>query len=257
MNKFAKIALAAAAAASFGAQAGVTIDNFDVAQAKIVDGLPVDGLGVWSQVGPAAATDIFGGYRDIFVKTIACTVCGTGGETKAVVGGSVYSFSSDSGVTGIGIIRWDGLTAGASSVAGGDGTWGINKIGIAATDLTAGGAVAFQVKVLAADLGFPFTVQIFSDATNWTSLSIVSGGVGTFFIPFAAFAFGDVHGTGANFSSVRAAQALINIGDIAGTESVDLTIDLVNTTPEPGSLALVGLALLGVGAARRIKSKKA
>ena len=83
MKSFAKFAVAAAAVLSFGAQAGVTIDNFNTMDQTVSDGPAIDGVGVWSQAA-GLNTDIIGGYRDIFaMKTAGVTV----GSTKTLGGG--------------------------------------------------------------------------------------------------------------------------------------------------------------------------
>jgi hypothetical protein len=56
-------------------------------------------------------------------------------------------------------------------------------------------------------------------------------------------------GTGVDFSNVGAFQMVINL--VNPIERVDLSIDIISAVPEPGSLALAGLALFGLASASR------
>lgn len=273
MKAFIKSALAiAVAAASLSAQA-VVIDSFNepaVGGQIAKDEDASNGNGVSSSLNGT----MIGGQRDIFVIKAGQT--GTDGfaGVQALVNSGVYGFSTTTGDSGVGIIRWDGTTNTGFGQTGGDdyatslgkaiGSIDTNGFAVA-QNLFAGGGGAFVLDVLSADAGFNFTMQVFSTAgAQFSQLTVTSlAGPGVYVIPFTAFALnpllqcaGGVLAGCADFTQVTAMQAIINFPGTPVVD-VDLRIDIVdNTLPEPGALALAGLALVGAGFARRSRKAK-
>ncbi len=241
MSKFLKVAAAAAlVAAGASAHALAVIDDFSVAQAVVTD-LTSGGVNTgsaWSQVAGA----MLGGHRELYVRKSGDASSDGSRGVRADVGGGSLAYSQDSGAAGVGIVRWDGVGQSFDEL-----TPIINGLG--GVNLTSIG-VGIRVQVNSADLNFPFTFQVWTDPTNtntWTMSSATTAataGAGVYDLYFGSFA-------GADFSRVGAVQLVLNNGT---TANIDIEIDMIRGIPEPGTLALVGGTLLGLGALRRRKT---
>ena len=266
-------AVAIAALTVFGSANAALInkvDLFSVDQALITDNFGTGGTSVSSQVGSAADNSIapnvgtiLGGYRELIVdKKSDGTVGGTNtlrGVSMGVAGGEL-DFNTSSRTTGTGIIRWDGITQSAS----GGAVQAINRNGLGGVNIGNAATDQFELTTIFSDAGFTFRIEAytFGNANSWTAVDIVSNmhnAPTVSYVPLNAFlacGFMDAVvtvtcGTSGpvDFSNLGALQAII---DPNGTQtSLNLTLDQVTVVPEPSGIALVGLALLGLGVTAR------
>ncbi len=241
MIKFSKLAAAVAlVVAGSAAHAIAVIDDFSVAQSQAQD-LVTDGLAVWSaQVAGA----VLGGYRDLYVtKTGSLANDGVRGVRADVSGGinGSLAYSQDSLQAGVGHVVWDGIATGGAVATGGLG--GLDLLGL---------GLGIRVVVNSADLNFPLFFNVWTDDANngiynLHTASVIVGATAVstpYDLLFTSFGPAD-------FSRVGAVELVLNDGSKA---NIDIDIDIIQRIPEPGTLALVGAAILGLGAARRRKN---
>lgn len=240
MTKISKFAAAVTlAVAAAGAQAAFVIDDFSAPQALITDLTTGDG-GVWAV--QTASASILGGYRDLYVEKSSSAADDGFLGVRAGVNNGILNYSQDTGQGATGFVRWDGIATGGA----------IDTSGLGGIDLSTAG-VAIRVEVISADLNFPLTFNVWTDGDNdnvftLSSLTKLAGpGPGIFDFMFTDF-------VGADFSRVGALELVLNNSAVV---DLDIRIDLIQAVPEPGTLALVGATLLGLGAARRRAAKKA
>lgn len=289
MKMFSKLAVAAAASLVVGAaQAAVIIDLFDGLQPRVVQEDSTQALAWASQAGPLATVQ--GLYRDIGIKKTNTFGDPDQAGTRAGVTGGTFNWSVDAGVQGLAVVRWDGArdagnhpligNAGTLTAAGGVSNHFVsNNIDVTgfspALALTIGDSFVFDV--LVSDLDFTFWFELYDKSGNFSKFKLESqahfAALSTP-IPVAAFAAQCLGGpsefadpTDFDNDDVLAgicSSAAFDINDLGAIQiimesdpaggSVDLRVSAVRVIPEPGSLALVGLGLLGaagVGMRRR------
>ncbi len=217
----------------------VVIDSFDSPAGPAGQTASQTGVG---STDSFASGSMLGGQRDLSLGVSAGATTTITGSVN--VGNSGVYSQTQVGNDGVnGLIQWDG----------GDSHANINPIGLGGIDFAAGGHNAIQVDI-GTTVAISLTVSVFTNNINFdystTSIPISAGPVSSVYIPYSSFTIGN--GSGADFSNVGAIMIIVP----GATDGASTTINLIQTVPEPTSLLLGGISLLGLFALASKYAKK-
>ncbi len=223
--------------------APILIDNFNTSQFLQVGPGGSNPLPGFNSV--ATGVNSIGGFRSVeLTRTVGSGIASVDANFSDP---SILSYSNGASVVSSLLVWWDG-DAGA--------TLDFTNYSV---DLTGGGTNTGIALATRSDLVVSVTLQLFTDASNYSTANFNTPGLGTLvpftgvFLPFASFT---PTGSGANFTNITAVLL-----SMTGPASFDLQLDFIeanNPIPEPMTALLMGGALLGLGAygRRRASNRK-
>ena len=220
------------------------------AQAVLIDSFTEGGQSVNQSTSPdqaGPASSIFGEYRDIIAQRT--TGSGSGNVTgEVLISSGQYRHDTGTQAAGRTIVQWDGDDSGSPGNLDATGLSGLNL------EETDPDGIFVDVSSLAVAPGGALptiTFDVYTDETNWSSMSTTVSSLGILQFPFGSF---DDFGGGADFGNVSAVQMTV---DTSETQDADVTLSLVESATIPAPAALPGgLALMGMLGVTRYRRRR-
>jgi hypothetical protein len=251
-----KLLLSGAAASGLlfagSAQAGyISIDEFTAAPQSL--NLAANGqVSSMNNGGGGAVVNgtIAGQYRDLTLNVISI---GFGPDSSAVVttsGQGVFTHVQGSETRSQTMITWDGFDADGTDEYSLNGAGAFDSSGALPDgnmNLDLSSLTEFQIGVISADQSTRWEIQVYDGVT---AASVALGPLPAGIVPpgtALSISF-DLFG-GINFSSIDSIRLIANSPN--PVNNLDTTIDFFRAVPEPLSVGLFGLGLLGLANARR------
>jgi hypothetical protein len=229
----------------------ISIDEFTAAPQSL--NLATNGQVSSMNNGGAGAVvngTIAGQYRDLTLNLISV---GFGPDSSAVVstsGQGVFTHVQGSETLSQTMITWDGFDADNADEYSLNGMTGAFDSASALADgnlnLDLSGLTEFQLGVISADQSARWEIQLYDGVT---AASVILGPLPAGIVPPGeplSISFGLF--TGINFASIDSIRLIANSPN--PVTNLDTTIDYFRAVPEPLSVGLFGLGLLGLAGAR-------
>lgn len=258
MKKNAFVLAALIGFSASAAQAAIVIDDFNDPFAAPGQMVRVDTVGATDTELQTGLTGVLGGSRELSITCDAGCIANTNRDASLEVVAGELAWTNGTNVRSTAQVMWNANGAGLNA------------------DLDAMGN-SIVATVLEADLGFNYTLTLWTSDTNFTSLvsgtlnAVVDGAPedafynldwfelsnGDYFLGGLPFTIVN-GGAGVDLNDVnKITFALTNTGTCyqsgtACSAAVDLRIDEARI-PEPSTVALLGLGLLGLAGMRKRK----
>jgi PEP-CTERM motif len=209
---------------------------------------------------PAGTGGVIGGQRDLWIEVDQGTIIPTVPPIDITGDGRLFqdpagelSLGFDSGTQGRGSIIWDGTDGGVGGLN--DSVPGsVDPNGLGGVALNGVGETQFTIQVIDTTVDHRLELTVWDTLGNMDTVTktVLAGFAGNLNIGFAEF------NPLLDFSTVGAMELFMEgINDPSG--GAEIRLKLVSTTTpvsEPGTLAVLGLGLAGLGLARRRRAKR-
>jgi hypothetical protein len=240
------------------AKSDVILDTFSTAQSVMMT-LPDPSNPLYfatSTNTAALGAALLGGHRSLAILT---TVGDSEDEFRLRVSTATGTvrFATDSSIKGKGLITYDGSNSGVSTGYTGNkfnkpADYNIGGLNF----LSLGGGISLFG--YADNSGLPVVFTVYRDADNYATGTIDLPGsnsatFGSYNVSFKNFVVTGASSLNTILTDVRAFTVELNASYASVTPGTDAVIDYIAITgvPEPATLGLVGLSLVGVGMLRR------
>lgn len=208
----------------------LTVDTFDDA----LTGGTLSVAAFTTVMDLSTGSGILDGDRELIISHTGPLA--TSPDIFAQVTGGMFTHNNGATATGTSLLRWDGS---GNAVA----TLDFDLNGGAGYDLSAGN-LAVHIIVVDADLtGSSITLTMYNDGANYGSAVVVlPNGPSDHLLALTSLT-----ATGSfSLANITAIELFAN-----GGPSFDVAIDIIEVVPEPLTIGLFGLGLVGAGALRR------